>query len=85
MIRDFLRPISILGKNINRISNLENRFIFSNSLMLIKAAVHVLTNLKFGHNWQLLCIGSIVEESVGSNYHAIKLYAKTIPKFEHCV
>ena len=64
---------------------LEKQLIFDNSLIEIKPTIYALTDLQSCYDRQLPNIGSIVEEVVGRNRYAMKLYTKLMPNFRHYV
>ena len=67
------------------IALLEKQLVFDNSLIETKPTIYTLTDLQSCYDWQLLNIGSIVEEAVGRNRYAMKLYTKLIPNFRYYV
>ena len=64
---------------------LQKRLIFDNSLILMKHTIYTIMNLQSCYDRQLPNVGSIVEELVGCNRNAMKLYTKIMPKLEHYV
>ena len=64
---------------------LQKRLIFYNSLIEMKPLIYTFTDLKSYYNRQLANVGSIVEESVGRNRAAMKLYTKLMPRFKRYV
>jgi len=64
---------------------LQKRLIFDNSLIEMKPSIYNFTDLKSCYDRQLANVGSIVEESVGRNRAAMKLYTKIMPKFKRYI
>ena len=64
---------------------LQKRLIFDNSLIEMKSSIYTFTDLKSCYNRQLANVSGIVEESVGRNRAAIKLYTKLMPRFKRYV
>ena len=64
---------------------LQKRLIMDNSLISMKPTVYALTDLTLCYDRQLANIGSIVEESMGSNRKEMILYTKIMPNFENNV
>jgi len=64
---------------------LQKRLIFDNSLVTMKHNIYALTDLKLCYDRQLPNAGSIVEESVGRNQNAMKLFTTIMPKMQRHV
>ena len=64
---------------------LQKRLIFDDSLISRQHAICTMTDLKANYNRQLSNIGSVVEESIGRNRCAMRLYAKIIRHFQNHV
>ena len=64
---------------------LQKRLIFDHSLLETKPTAHNFTDLQSCYDRQLANVGSIVEESVGRNRSAMKLFTKLMPNFNRHV
>ena len=58
---------------------LEKRLIYDSYLLQNTPLIHKITNLQLCYDQQLANFGSIIEESVGNNRYALKLFTKLIP------
>ena len=56
-----------------------------NSLLETKQTIYNFTDLQSCYDRQLANIGSIVEESVGRQRSAMKLFTKMMPRFKHYI
>ena len=64
---------------------LKQRLIYDNSLIEIKKTIYNFTDLKLYYDHQLSNIGSIIEESVGRNRSAMKLFTKIMHRFRYYI
>ena len=64
---------------------LQKRLVLDKSLIEMKPTIYNFTDLQSCYDRQLANVGSIVEESVGRNRSAMKLYTKIMPRFKHFI